>query len=112
MDLSQAIECASAFVFPGFLTDDASLSAERAKNEEALGVLRAAWAEAPAGREPFSYDLVLSLADRNRDVCDRFGIEKLRDLPPSSLARGLPAAWRRLSLSTPSPCSSTEPTRR
>ena len=36
MDLSQAIECASAFVFPGFLTDDASLSAERAKNEEAL----------------------------------------------------------------------------
>ena len=25
MDLSQAIECASAFVFPGFLTDDASL---------------------------------------------------------------------------------------
>lgn len=92
MDLSQAIECASAFVFPGFLTDDASLSAERAKNEEALGVLRAAWAEAPAGREPFSYDLVLSLADRNRDVCDRFGIEKLRDLSPSSLARGLSAA--------------------
>ena len=74
MDLSQAIECANAFVFPGFLTDDASLSAERAKNEEALGVLRSAWADAPAGREPFPYDLVLSLADRNRDVCDRFGI--------------------------------------
>ena len=89
MDLSQAIECASAFVFPGFLTDDASLSAERARNEEALGVLRAAWAEAPAGREPFSYDLVRSLADRNRDVCDRFGIEKLRDVSASSLARGL-----------------------
>ena len=89
MDLSQAIECASAFVFPGFLTDDASLSAERARNEEALGVLRAAWADAPAGREPFSYDLVRSLADRNRDVCDRFGIEKLRDVSASSLARGL-----------------------
>ena len=89
MDLSQAIECANAFVFPGFLTDDASLSAERARNEEALGVLRAAWADAPAGREPFSFDLVRSLADRNRDVCDRFGIEKLRDLSPSSLARGL-----------------------
>ena len=89
MDLSQAIECASAFVFPGFLTDDASLSAERAKNEEALGALRAAWADAPAGREPFSYDLVRSLADRNRDVCDRFGIEKLRDVSASSLARGL-----------------------
>ncbi|MBM6775142.1 3'-5' exonuclease [Olsenella profusa] len=89
MDLSQAIECASAFVFPGFLTDDASLSAERARNEEALGVLMSAWREAPAGREPFSFDLVTSLADRNRDVCDRFGIEKLRDLSPSSLARGL-----------------------
>ena len=80
MDLSQAIECANAFVFPGFLTDDASLSAERAKNEEALGVLRSAWADAPAGREPFPYDLVLSLADRNRDVS------------PSSLARGLSSA--------------------
>lgn len=40
MDLSQAIECASAFVFPGFLADDASLAAERSKNEEALAVLR------------------------------------------------------------------------
>ena len=89
MDLSQAIECANAFVFPGFLTDDASLSAERARNEEALSVLRAAWADAPAGREPFSFDLVRSLADRNRDVCDRFGIEKLRDVSASSLARGL-----------------------
>ena len=92
MDLSQSIECANAFVFPGFLTDDASLSAERAKNEDALGVLRSAWADAPAGREPFPYDLVLSLADRNRDVCDRFGIEKIRDVSPSSLARGLSSA--------------------
>ncbi len=89
MDLSQAIECANAFVFPGFLVDEASLSAERVKNEEALGVLRAAWAEAPAGKEPFSYDLVLSLADRNRDICDRLGAETLRDVSPSSLARGL-----------------------
>ena len=89
MDLSQAIECANAFVFPGFLTDDASLSAERAKNEDALSTLMSAWRDAPTGREPFTYDLVRSLADRNRDVCDRFGIEKLRDVSPSSLARGL-----------------------
>ncbi len=92
MDLSQAIECANAFVFPGFLTDDASLSAERSKNEEALGVLRSAWMDAPAGKEPFPYELVLDLADRNRDVCDRFGTERLRGLSPSSLARGLSAA--------------------
>ena len=89
MDLSQAIDCANAFVFPGFLTDDASLSAERARNEDALGTLMSAWRSAPAGAEPFPFDLVLSLADRNRDVCDRFGIEKLRDLSPSSLSRGL-----------------------
>ena len=89
MDLSQAIECASAFVFPGFLVDDASLSAERARNEEALGTLMSAWRGAPEGKEPFDYDLVRSLADRNRDVCDRFGIEKLRDLTPSSLSRSL-----------------------
>lgn len=92
MDLSQAIECANAFVFPGFLTDDASLSAERSRNEEALGVLRSAWMDAPVGKEPFPYELVLDLADRNRDICDRFGTERLRSLSPSSLARGLPAA--------------------
>lgn len=89
MDLSQAIECASAIVFPGFLTDEAALSAERAKNEEALGVLRSAWADAPRGKEPFGYELVMGLADRNRDVCDRLGIEKLRNASPSSLSRGL-----------------------
>lgn len=92
MDLSQAIECANALVFPGFLVDDASLSAERARNEEALSTLLAAWREAPAGKEPFSFDLVRSLADRNRDVCDRFGIERLRDVSATCLARSLSPA--------------------
>ena len=89
MDLSQAIECASAFVFPGFLADDASLAAERSKNEEALAVLRDAWSSAEPGHEPFGYDLILSLADRNRDVCDRYGIERLRDASSPNLARKL-----------------------
>ncbi|WP_455139204.1 3'-5' exonuclease [Thermophilibacter sp.] len=92
MDLSQAIECANALVFPGFLVDDASLSAERARNEEALSTLLAAWREAPAGKEPFSFELVRSLADRNRDVCDRFGIERLRDVSTTCLARSLSPA--------------------
>ena len=74
MDLSQAIECASTLVFPGFLVDDAALSAERARNEDALSC---------------SFELIRSLADRNRDVCDRYGIEKLRDVSASTLARGL-----------------------
>ena len=89
MDLSQAIECASALVFPGFLVDDAALSAERARNEDALSTLIAAWKGAPAGKEPCSFELIRSLADRNRDVCDRYGIEKLRDVSASTLARGL-----------------------
>ncbi len=89
MDLSQAIECASAFVFPGFLADDASLAAERSKNEEALAVLRDAWSSAEPGHEPFGYDLIMSLADRNRDVCDRYGIERLRDASSPNLARKL-----------------------
>ena len=89
MDLSQAIDCASALVFPGFLTDDASLSAERTRNEDALVTLMGAWREAPAGKEPCAFDLIRSLADRNRDLCDRYGIERLRNVNVSTLARSL-----------------------
>ncbi len=89
MDLSQAIECASALTFPGFLTDDAALAAERARNEDALVTLMAAWRDAAPDREPCDYGLIRELADRNRDVCDRYGIEKLRDVSPSCLARSL-----------------------
>lgn len=92
MDLSQAIDCASALVFPGFLVDDASLAAERTRNEDALATLMAAWAASPKGKEPCSYDLVRSLADRNRDVCDRYGIERLRNVSPTCLARSLSTA--------------------
>lgn len=92
MDLSQAIEHASAFVFPGFLTDDVALAAEREKNEQALGILMSAWRDAEPGREPCSYDLIRSLADRNRDVCDRYGTERLRNASPSCLSRGLAPA--------------------
>ena len=34
MNLSQALEHANALVFPGFLSDDETLTAEREKNEE------------------------------------------------------------------------------
>ena len=91
MDLSQAIDCASAIALPFFL-DDAALTAERQKNEEALKVLLDAWKGAPAGSEPFGFDLVLSLVDRNRGICDMIGADKLRDVSPSSLARKLPDA--------------------
>ncbi len=89
MNLAQAIEHANAFVMPGFLVDDASITAERLKNEEAISLLVAAWTEAPEGREPFSFDLVRQLADRNRDLCDQYGAERLRDANGTSLSRSL-----------------------
>lgn len=92
MELSQAIDLASAFVLPGLVSDEASLQAERMKNEDAIKTLMDAWRSAPAGREPFGFDLVLSLVDRNRDVCDRIGADRLRDTSPSALVRKLPDA--------------------
>lgn len=89
MNLTQAIEHANAFTFPGFLTDDDSLTAERQGNEEAISLLADAWRTAPAGQEPFSFDLVRQLADRNRDVCDRYGIERLANVAGLNLSRRL-----------------------
>ncbi len=91
MNLAQAIELANAFALPGFLVDDASLDDERRKNEEAISLLSAAWWEAPAGSEPFSFDLVRQLADRNRPTCDSYGADRLRDAPTPNLQRSLPA---------------------
>ena len=89
MELSQAIEHASAYLIPGFLNDDATLTAERLKNEDALKTLLDAWNTAPKDSLPFSFDLVRQLADRNREVCDLYGSERLRNVNGVSLARGL-----------------------
>lgn len=89
MNLSQALEHANAFVFPGFLTDAEALNAERQKNEEAIQLLMDAWRTSAPGAESFSFDLVRNLADRNRTTCDSYGTELLRDLPPTSLSRKL-----------------------
>ncbi|MDO4806603.1 MAG: 3'-5' exonuclease [Coriobacteriales bacterium] len=89
MNLSQAIEHANTLVFPAFLTDDLARTAEREKNEEAIGLLTAAWMDAPAGAEPYPFDLVRGLADRNRELCDLIGEQRLRDLRGTSLAQHL-----------------------
>ena len=89
MNLQQAIEHANAFVFPGFLSDDAARTSEREKNEEAIALLSEAWMAAPLGSEPFPFDLVRSLADRNRELCDLIGHASLRDLRGTSLAQRL-----------------------
>ena len=89
MNLSEAIEHAGALSFPGFVTDDATLTADRMANEEAISLLSDAWWQAEAGAEPFSFDLIRGLADRNRPTCDSFGADRLRDTPGSGLARRL-----------------------
>ena len=89
MNLQQAIEHANAFVLPAFLADDQAKTVEREKNEEAIGLLRDAWMAAPAGAEPFSFDLVRALADRNRELCDLIGERRLREARGTSLAQRL-----------------------
>ena len=89
MNLQQAIEHAHAFVFPAFLTTMDQLTREREKNEEAIHLLTDAWMRAPLRKEPYSFDLVRSLADRNREICDLIGDATLRDLRGSSLAAHL-----------------------
>ena len=89
LNLAQAIEHANVLVIPAFLADDLERSAERERNEEAISLLTQAWMEAPLGGEPFPFDLVRSLADRNRELCDIIGEERLRDLRGTSLAQHL-----------------------
>ena len=89
MNLPQAIEHANTLVIPAFLADDLARTAEREKNEEAIGLLTQAWMEAPLGAEPFHFDLVRGLADRNRELCDLIGVSKLRDVRGTSLAQRL-----------------------
>lgn len=92
MVLSEAIELAGAFSLPGFFVDDVTLTEERRRNEEAIGLLMSAWFEAPVGQEPYSFDLVRALADRNRSICDSYGSERLRDANGTNLQRKLPDA--------------------
>ena len=89
MNLAQAIEHATALALPGFFSDDATLTADRERNEEAISLLLAAWKEAEPGNEPISYQAILDLADRNRQTCDEYGAARLREVRGSSLARSL-----------------------
>lgn len=90
MDINQAMECAMTTSLPGFLVDDAALTNERLHNEEALSTLLAAWSQADAAQLPFQFGMVRNLADRNRQICDSFGSERLHDLPTVCLQRRLP----------------------
>ncbi len=90
MDLNQAIQRATTVGLPGLFSDESTKNADREDNEEAIKVLITAWREAPAGQEPFPFDIIRELADRNRALCDELGTEALRDVPSSgNLSRSL-----------------------
>lgn len=88
MNVNQALEHANTLFIPELMFGfgDEALAVERDKNEEAIKVLREAWFE--ADKDPFSFDIVRDLADRNRVLCDAMeqGAEDGRD---QNLARSL-----------------------
>ena len=89
MNLQQAFEHANALTFPGFLTGPNELHAQRRANEEAISLLTDAWRSAERGKEPFSFDMVRNLAERNRDLCDHLDQNQLQDLQGLNLPRKL-----------------------
>lgn len=89
MNLTEAIAHANALTFPGFMQDDASLSADRQANEEALSLLISEWKAAEKGQEPVPFSTIQALADRNRDTCDLFGPMRLLETRPRTLQQHL-----------------------
>ena len=89
MDISQAIEIANTLTIPGLSQDFDTLTSERIKNEEAIALLSHVWFEAERKEEPFSFDIVRTLADRNRSLCDSIGTARLQQTSGQSLARAL-----------------------
>lgn len=78
MNLSDAIGHASTIFMPEFLfgADEDMLLGERATNEEALHLLIEEYFTNP--NPAFGFDLVLDLAQRNRELCDMMGPESVQ----------------------------------
>ena len=89
MNTQQALEHALSATLPGIINTANAMTEERKRNEDAIAALSAAWKAAEAGKEPFSFDIVRNCADRNRELCDNFGIERLERVSGQSLARSL-----------------------
>ncbi|MGI6590183.1 MAG: exonuclease domain-containing protein [Eggerthellaceae bacterium] len=70
MNVNQALEHANTLFIPELMFGfgDEALAAERDKNEEAIKVLSEAWFAQE--KDPFSFDIVRDLVDRNRKLCD------------------------------------------
>ena len=89
MKLDEAIEHASMMFIPEFLfgMGDAVLMGERANNEEAIRLMTDAFMADE--RPKYSFDLVLDLADRNRELCDEMTPEGTRENRSQNLPRNL-----------------------
>lgn len=89
MNVPQALEHANAFFFPELVYGSGfqAMDSERQKNEEAMATLREEFAK--NDNPAFGFDIIRDLADRNRDLCDQMGSERLNNTRDSSLARGM-----------------------
>lgn len=89
MNVAQALEHAYALVFPEIIYCGGfpAMDAERQKNEEAMAALRAEYAK--NDNPGFGFDVIRDLADRNRELVDEMGVERLANTRDQSLARGM-----------------------
>lgn len=88
MNAQQALEYSMQPFIPMFIYGDYdAMESERQKGEEALKALVDEW---KTNDNPgFGFDVILDLADRNRELCDQIGEGRLRNLSSPMLSRGL-----------------------
>ncbi|WP_066834345.1 hypothetical protein [Collinsella ihumii] len=88
MNVNQALEYSMQPFIPMFIYGDYdAMESERQRGEEAMKALIDEWR---VNDEPgFSFDVILELADRNRELCDQIGEARLRNLSSPLLARSL-----------------------
>ena len=88
MNVQQALDYERQPFIPMFIYGDYdAMESERQKSEEALKILENEYFNAD---DPgFDFELVRDLADRNRELTDQIGEQRLRNVTPATLARGL-----------------------
>ena len=89
MNVQQALDYERQPFIPMFIYGDhGAMESERQKGEEALKVLETEYFSAE-GDPGFDFSTVRDLADRNRELCDQIGEQRLRNVTPATLSRGL-----------------------
>ena len=88
MNVNQALEYSMQPFIPMFIYGDYdAMESERRRGEEAMKTLIDEWR---SNDEPgFDFNVILQLADQNRELCDQIGENRLRNLSSPLLARSL-----------------------